>query len=71
MLERGSGIGVRDTTITDVARVSFYRATGITPDYQIALEQYYDAFEIGDFDNSVTVMDGMVELCPPAFIRHL
>jgi hypothetical protein len=34
--------GVREAVVDDCARVSFWRAFGILPDLQIALEQYYD-----------------------------
>lgn len=36
----------RTEPITDQARVDFYNAWGITPDYQIALEKYYDSYEM-------------------------
>jgi len=32
------------TSVTDIARHSYYQATGIKPDEQIALENYYDDF---------------------------
>lgn len=66
MLERGSN---RTGVVTAEARASFYRAFGITPDYQIALEQYYDRMEIGPWDGEVRA--GHVENAPPAFLRHL
>lgn len=61
---------VKDTEITPEARVSFYRAFGITPDYQIAVESYFDNFAIGGFDIEI-VRSGLVENLPPAFLRHL
>lgn len=66
VLERGFD---GNSEITDEARASFYAAFGITPDYQIALEHYYDRMEIGSWDGEVT--SGVVENAPPAFLRYL
>jgi len=57
------------SVVTDEARASFYAAFGITPDYQIALEHYYDRMVIGAWDGEVKV--GVVENAPPAFLRYL
>ncbi len=70
MIERGSGLECGPQEITDDARASFYRATGITPDYQIALEEYFRGFSIGGIQ-SANVSVGLMENAPPAFIRHL
>lgn len=70
MLERGQGLSAAIDTITDDARASFYRSTGITPDYQIALEEYYDRLSIGGIEHA-EVSEGLVENAPPAFLRHL
>jgi hypothetical protein len=59
----------RSTEITDEARASFTRAFGITPDYQIALEEYYGKFTISGLCDEVR--SGVVENSPPAFLRHL
>lgn len=67
MLERG--YSAEETPVTDEARASFYAAFGITPDYQLALEHYYDRFTIGSWDG--TVVHGQVETAPPVFLRHL
>lgn len=69
-MERQSGLVARVEEITPEARASFAAAFGITPDYQIALEEYYDGFQIEGM-NSFDVQEGIVELSPPAFIRHL
>lgn len=69
-MERGAGLGLKPRTVTASARASFYRATGITPDYQIELELYYDKMMIGGIDQN-NVRDGMVENTPLPFIRHL
>lgn len=37
--------GVQSASVTDEARASFYFAFGITPDAQVALEEYYDGLE--------------------------
>jgi hypothetical protein len=66
VLERGYE-GVND--VSDEARASFYAAFGITPDYQIALEHYYDRMEIGSWDGEVK--SGVAENAPPAFLRYL
>jgi len=66
VLERGFQ---GDSNITGEARASFYAAFGVTPDYQIALEHYYDRMEIGSWDGEVKV--GEVENKPPAFLRYL
>lgn len=70
MLERQSGLDAKWTEVTPEARASFALAFGITPDYQIALEEYYDNFQIGSM-NEVDYQIDMVEVAPPAFIRHL
>jgi len=71
VVERRRGLEARETLITAESRASFYRAFGITPDYQIALEQYYDKFQIGAMDDSIEFKSGHVECQPPAFLRHL
>jgi hypothetical protein len=43
-LQLASGVGV--ATMSDIARVSFYYAFGITPDVQLAIEQYYDGLVV-------------------------
>lgn len=68
-LERCEGLD-GDDAITNDARVSFYRAFGVSPDYQIAVEQYFDSFVICGVDD-VDWQDGLVELRPPVFLRHL
>jgi len=70
VLERGNGVDVDDREITDLARASFYRATGISPDYQIALEAYYEKVEISGL-GELLYGDGVAEVRPPAFLRHL
>lgn len=69
-LERGAGIDAVIEEVTADARASFYLATGITPDYQVALEDYYDQFEICGME-SLSFRDGVVEVQPPPFLRHL
>jgi hypothetical protein len=71
MMERMEGLSGEGRAVTAESRSSFYRATGVMPDYQIALERYFDAFEIGCIDKNMKVMDGLVEVCPPPFLRHL
>lgn len=70
VLERCNGVDQVDSEITDNARASFFRATGITPDYQMALEAYYEKIEIGGVDESL-YGNGVAEVRPPAFLRHL
>jgi hypothetical protein len=43
MMERKTKI---DTTVTPVARASFFVATGISPELQVELERYYDSMEL-------------------------
>jgi len=69
-LERQSGLSAKVREITPEARASFALAFGITPDYQIALEEYYDNFTISELGN-VEQQNGIAELKPPAFLRHL
>jgi len=40
------GLKARERVVTSEARVSFHAAFGITPDLQVALERYYDAWEL-------------------------
>jgi hypothetical protein len=68
--ERAEGLNARVVEILDESRASFYRATGITVDYQLALEKYFDEFEMSGYD-LMDFQDGIAELCPPAFLRHL
>ncbi len=70
-VERRRGLEVSRQEVSPEARASFYRAFGLTPDYQIALEEYYDRFEIGALDESIEYKSGQVECQPPAFLRHL
>lgn len=71
---RNTGVLERMTSskqmrITAESRASFTLAFGITPDYQIALEKYYDQFVISGLCDEVR--SGVVENSPPAFLRHL
>ena len=59
-----------ETEVDDESRASFYRAFKITPDMQIALEHYYDNFVICGVEGA-EVKSGVVEVSPPAFLRHL
>lgn len=69
-LERASGLEVRVHPILEESRASFFRATGITPDYQIELEKYYDKMSIEGVAEVVSQF-GKMELGSPPFIRHL
>ncbi len=68
VLERMDGVS-EPNHITPEARMSFFRAFGITPDYQIALEDYYSKFTVGALSREMR--SGLVENQPPAFLRHL
>lgn len=69
MIERGTGMRA-NSVITQEARVSFYKAFGVPPDYQIAVEDYFSKVTIGGIEGcDVTV--GLVSNAPPAFLRHL
>lgn len=68
VIERMTGVDA-SVEITNEARMSFFRAFGITPDYQIALEDYYSKFTIGALQEDMR--SGLVENQPPAFLRHL
>lgn len=68
VIERMTGVDA-PVQITNEARMSFFRAFGITPDYQIALEDYYSKFTIGALQDDRR--SGLVENQPPAFLRHL
>lgn len=58
------------SAVTDESRASFYKAFGITPDYQIAVEDYFSKVVIGSVDNCQYRI-GEVENSPPCFLRHL
>lgn len=49
MRETGMRGSHKATTVTDVARASFWEAYDITPCEQIILEEYYDKLTMGDF----------------------
>lgn len=70
MEERVAGLSSKWVDVSDESRASFYRATGITPDYQLALEHYYDRVDLAGFE-SMTFQSGVVELATPEFLRHL
>lgn len=67
MMERINGMSDVVREITPLSRSSFYAATGITPDYQRALEAYYDNLSLTTALRSV-VED--VRISPP-FLWHL
>ncbi len=69
MTERVNGLE-GDWCPTPESRASFYVMTGITPDYQIALEQYYRDLIIdsGDFHSGG---EGQVENVPVPFLHLL
>lgn len=67
MQERGGGLNQTARPVTPDARASFYKAFGITPDYQIAYEKYYSGLSIGCVDPKNRA-EGIVELTPPPFI---
>lgn len=62
--------GGKYAIVTEEARASFYAAFGVTPDYQIAVEDYFRKFVIGSIDGCA-IREGEVENSPPAFLRHL
>lgn len=68
-MERMAGLD-GDWEPTPESRASFYRMTGITPDYQIALEEYYRTLtlDVGDF---CTGGEGMGECYPIPALNHL
>lgn len=70
MMERTEGLKAKSEAITPEARASFYLAFGVTPDYQIALEDYYDKMEIGGYTGTVP-LEGVVPCESPAYVRHL
>lgn len=67
MLERTGGLNQTDRPVSDKARASFYRAFGVTPDYQIAYEKYYANLSINSVDPKNRA-EGVVELSPLPFI---
>ncbi len=67
VLERMTGCC--ETPVSPEARASFYTAFGVTPDYQVALEEYYDSFSIQP--SAIETRSGLVENQPPAFLRYL
>ncbi len=69
MAERLAGLE-GDWEPTPESRASFYTMTGLTPDYQIALEDYFRCLVI-DTGDIRAGGDGLVENYPPPFIYHL
>lgn len=69
MSERIAGAS-GDWEPTPESRASFYTMTGITPDYQIALERYYRTLKLDTCDFR-TGGDGEAENFPPPFIACL
>jgi len=70
MVERSTNLSQGDREILPAARASFCTAFGVTADMQLALEHYYDNMTIGGV-SEVMFGKGMVEVQPPAFLRHL
>jgi len=48
MLERMGDLTASVSNITEDARVSFHTAFGVTPDMQLAYEEYYDSLQLSD-----------------------
>jgi len=67
MLERAGGLVVERRLPDSNSRASFWRATGLTPDYQIALERYFDRLVI---DTRLRSIVEDVRISPP-FLWHL
>lgn len=58
MMERSSGIDVnKHAPVTPQARLSFFKAFGITPDLQLAYEEYYGKLRIGRLSTDKPVAD--------------
>lgn len=70
MLERVDGLDEEWWEPTPESRMSFYEAFGITPDYQIAIEQYHRNCHIAA-NFTVEHRSGVGELGEPPFLRHL
>lgn len=51
---------VRDSTIDDSNRLSFYLATGIMPDHQVAIEEWLLTLQIGELRENVVCLDQLV-----------
>jgi len=69
MMERMGGLE-GDWAPTPESRASFCVATGITPDYQIALEEYYQGLTI-DFRLGQLCAGEVAEVFPMPALRHL
>ncbi len=69
MQERSSGLNQTARDVSGPARASFCAAFGVTPDYQIAYEKYYDSISIGCVDPRNRA-EGVVELAPLPFIAR-
>lgn len=70
MLERTSGLTMKWKEIHPEARASFCRAFGISPDYQIAVENHYKQLNISSLDDS-TFCEGEVLHGTVPFLGHL
>ncbi len=44
-------LDAKSREIDDNSRVSYFQAFGVTPDEQVALEEYYDAWHVGAFES--------------------
>lgn len=78
MMERISGVDVdRDKPVTPEARASFFKAFGITPDLQIAYEEYYGRLRISKLCMDKPVGERvtarsipLISEAPQIFINH-
>lgn len=69
MMERVTGLE-GDWEPTPASRASFYAAFGITPDYQVALEDYYDNLAL-TLELPQAGWEGEAEVNPPPFLQWL
>jgi len=67
--ERASGLACAPRPIMAESRASFWRAFGITPDYQIGLEKYY--LEVNIAAEWKSGGHGAAEVSPPPCLGHL
>jgi len=69
MKERSAGV-TGDWPPNSSARASFYVMTGLTPEYQLALESYYRNLTLDPNDFELSG-DGEAHTFAPPFIQHL
>jgi hypothetical protein len=62
VMERTGGLSARTARVTQDTRVSFYRAFGVLPDMQVAIENYLDSVSVSNEPHTI-LPDTLIREC--------